>query len=237
MFLTKLVNKYNKNYISIITYKKFCQPNFVKGKDAELAFGFDSMHFGNTSGLNNIENRKVLVIVGTYSLKVADKVKKYNELFNANLNSEEYEKMAGEMAQRGKYQDYEGTPLAVIQKAEDDAEQYDAIHRNRGLLYDKYIVVLGILPERIKNEFHCLPLYENNIEKVVKEITETKYIPSFPIDIDKIIELIELGYPNYEIAQKLKIRKKDGKKKGYFDTDLVKCIRDHITPKKTKTTS
>jgi hypothetical protein len=185
------------------------------------------MNFGNTSGLNNFENKKVLVIIGTYSLPVRDMVKKHNELFNDNLNPKYYERIAEKQVEKHKYPNFKKTELEVIQRAEEDNELYDAIHRNRGLLSPKNIYVLGNVPPKIKDEFNYKPVNEDEIEDILeKEPDPCIYLN---IDFDNIIELIKHEKSNTKIAQKLHI-----KINGNYDTKLIKHIRAHITQEKLK---
>jgi len=113
-FLIKLRRIYYKSDIYIITYKDHCianltNPELIERVDqtnpeyTELAYGFDSMHFGSTPGLNRFENKDVLVIIGTYSLNPEDKIKKYNELYNENLEPKPYIDKAERIINEGKY--------------------------------------------------------------------------------------------------------------------------------------
>jgi len=49
----------------------------------ETAWGFEGAHFADTSGLKHIRRQGCSGYVGTYSLPIKEKVKKYNELYNA----------------------------------------------------------------------------------------------------------------------------------------------------------
>ncbi|VVB93368.1 Uncharacterised protein [uncultured archaeon] len=229
-FLTKLNKKYNKDEIYIITFKKHCVSNLPKGKDAELSYGFDSMHFGDTSGLNKFEDKKVLVIIGTFSLPVRDMVEKYNGLFNQDLNPPYFERIAErQVKEEHKHPDFRGTEIEIIQRVEKENEQYDVIHRTRGLRSPKEIYVLGIVPEKIKKEFSYIPVNENEIDGLLngepKEEDNRCINPN--IDLAKMTDLFRQKKNNTEIARELKIRI-DRK----YDNDLVKMLRAHFTDRK-----
>ncbi|MDO8726629.1 MAG: hypothetical protein Q7J35_11230 [Candidatus Methanoperedens sp.] len=164
-FLQKIDKIYKKKNVGVITYKEYTQYDATKKMDT--AWGFEAAHFGDTSGLNKFENKDVLIIIGTYTLSIGEKVRKYNGLYNASLNPSNFP-----YVDKGKFPDYIGTELEIIQRVEEENEMIDVIHRNRGLIHDRRIYVLGIVPERIKKE-------------LAFELIKTKDVPTFLFNLKR----------------------------------------------------
>lgn len=150
--------------IGIITHQKIDDENL---EDKFKLMGYDTLHFWAESGLNILENKYVLIIIGTPFMPTKDIIKEWKKIHNRkviNLNENDIggkdslildEKSGliiktekgyrlGDIAiKNGDICDFE----AIISKNEN--QMIDSIHRCRPLTHTRIVIVLG----RMSREF------------------------------------------------------------------------------------
>lgn len=159
--------------VGVITYMGNTQQNVIT--DREEFCGLHAAHFGNTSGLNEFENMPVGIIIGTHALSLDQKVETYNQFFpTENLTVAQFQPIFTMQTAKGQYPSLKGTELEIIERVFDTLPRYDAIHRFRGLIDDKTIILMGNVPNKIIEEFTYIRKEEREIDLWLKK---TKYTP------------------------------------------------------------
>ena len=170
-FLKGIVKVYGID-IGVITYKSNTQQNVLN--EREEFCGLPASHFGNTSGLNEFENVKVGIIIGTLALSLDQKVELYNQFFPMeNLDVAKFQPII-DAIKKGQYPSLKGTELEIIERVFDTLPSYDAIHRFRGLNEPKEIILMGNVPNKIIKEFSYKRIEDGQVEPWLRK---AKYTP------------------------------------------------------------
>ena len=131
-----------------------------------------------------------------------------NSLFDENIEHEYIVKYAESRSSKKQKLRYTGTPLETLELIE-MMSHYDSIHRNRGLLYDRIIFVLGPVPKRCKDEFNCKIVEKSKIESFFEELKDTEYLSKSSGLNSMLVEVLDLhkeGLTPTEIAKELDFR-------------------------------
>lgn len=219
-----LAGKFKRDDIGVISHKQLMS---ITAWGTRQFMGFDALYYYGSKGLNTLEEKKVVVLVGTPLVTRDAIVGEYNMLHLTDIT---IDSLIYKDAEPGKPRriDREKQPkLANIEFVLNEAELIDNIHRIRPLVHDgKIIILFAYLPDKIRDEFTCEEgMFET--DKLGKMIDDLNICDNGDNHNDRfigIVNMINAGFSNTEIAKKYNITKKN---RG-FDTGYIKSIRKMI---------
>lgn len=225
-----LVSELGSANIGIVCNKEHSKVNdvrtFYKGTEIECNT------YGASAGNNNLENKPILTIIGSYITNIGALLIDYNRLYKDILSEEILQNIGDQEFYARKMINKESYPnLHNYQIIKDVCEMYDAMHRSRGLLSPKYIICFCDVPDKIKEEFNYQEYPDKpdlwlDISDILKQmglnITKVNNINmSLFMEIaNKITPDLASGLSDTQIAKKYNIRIGNS-----FDTHTVRVIR------------
>lgn len=221
--LKKIVQAYGQDQVFVITSKEYISEDLISGK--YVYKGIDAKWFGNISGLNEFEDKKVEIVIGTYRMPVKEFTELYNRLFDEEVNAEEINVHAEVLSYNKEQFTYKGTPLEEFEGLE-VLTQYDVIHRSRGLLNDRIIFVFGLVPEDCQWEFEYKMVKKEEAEDIIRKLGIQYHNEKLNETIEKVRYGYKKGWSFTKIARYANLRDEKGK----YDTEWVKkaieyCLR------------
>jgi hypothetical protein len=238
--------------VGIIHYKDLLTDNICK--NCKEFLGFEAMSYGDLLGSNSFDGKKVLVVLGTYSIpndNVVDEIYRHyllsypiNSITNAKDMKEAHDKSSGELKSgpwglEGEdfsdgYKALWGTlepPLDelpyIISSAHGANEVYQALHRSRFLTNDVIIFAYCHLPGKVSTEAQITRVRKgdtNGLFELLKEIYNKPRTDM--VKLGAIANDIDEGLSSTKICMKHKLRA--NRKYKTEEIDGMKEVLKHI---------
>lgn len=126
-YLDVIVDRYPD--LQVIGTKKFFKKN-------DIQYG---IQFGNAEGLNEYQHNLALLKTKYYTEDFVGITQEYNKFYDEKLEYTDFESMSWKWKEFSKWRN--------------EAINYDSLHRNRGLIYNRVLFVFGAVTNKMKKEF------------------------------------------------------------------------------------
>lgn len=179
--------------------------------------GLPSLHYGNVTGLNTLEDKQCLIIAGHY--QHGNVIGVYNQFYLDSLTRDSCKSLNVPHGTPFTFCPETHPKLSLMQKILNEFEMKDGFHRSRSLIHDNRIIIAFCsIPPQIYDEFDVV-----NDKRI--ELTDWKDLlkePETPI-YELVRDYLENSdKTDSEIAEELNIVKDES-----YDVELVKRMRRH----------